>query len=39
MKLKALVVRAVYIQQNIILRDIASFGQKVSDGLVLFLWH
>lgn len=39
MKLKALVVKTVYRQQNIILGDIASFGQKVSDRLVLFLWH
>lgn len=39
MKLKVLVVRTVYRQQNIILEDIASFGQKASDRLVLFLWH
>lgn len=36
MKLQELVVKTVYIQQNIILKDIATFGQKVSDGLMLF---
>lgn len=36
MKLKELIVRTVYIQQNIILKDVASFGQKIADGLMLF---
>lgn len=36
MKLKELVVKTVYIEQNIILKDIVSFGQKLSDGLMLF---